>query len=432
MNPPFKTKRSPNSGSNSTNRTRTGQNSNSVLNSTNIARTGQSPNSVSNSTYKRRRGQSSIVNPEYFQNSMKIIEKFHDSLLVNNVKKICYDGRFKDFIDEFLFDTKISKGPLFIDSTPDFYNLLFNKNDVKIIKYRHVTDKIYKRYYTELNLRKSSNLRYDPEVFIYSNFQGNKKKNHIYIKSIKILVDVIKDCQEDKCCSLIPTDYNLLFKLHLFIIIRSYECFINNDIRNLIKLSYIMTQFDEQSFSVEYTIEGEYLKFIQYFMKSSGLHNKFDDYVPDNLLMSNTVVKDIINVFVKEIIIKSMSLDGGYKIFNFTKDENTLVIRFPDGWEEKKDDVPQEEKNNNYNMIKITDNKYSDIGMADYLKLQNNFVNEMINLIFKDINDIFFKQEGGRKKKIQVKNTKHSKIITGPRGGKYMLLPNGKKQYLSK
>ena len=431
MNPPFKRKRSPNSGSNSTNRTRTGQNSNSVLNSTNIARTGQSPNSVSNSTNKRRTGQNSKVNYEYFQNSMKIIEKYKefDYWLVKNVKKICYDARFKIFIDGFLLNSDISKGLLFKgNNTPDFYDL-FKENKLS----PYVIKRIYNRNKKELELKKSTNLVYPPEVYIYTDYdiQGQPKK-HVYIKSIKILVDVIKDCQENKYCSLIPTDYNLLFKLHLFIIIRSYECFINNDIRNLIKLSYIMTQFDEQSFSVEYTIEGEYLKFIQYFMKSSGLHNKFDDYVPDNLLISNTVVKDIINVFVKEIIIKSMSLDGGYKIFNFTKNKNIFVIKFPNEWVEKKDDDDEEEKNNNYNMIKITDNKYSDIGMADYLKLQNNFVNKMINLIFKDINDIFFKQEGGRKKKIQVKNTKHSKIITGPRGGKYMLLPNGKKQYLSK
>jgi len=84
--------------------------------------------------------------------------------------------------------------------------------------------------------------------------------HHIYIKSIKILVDVIKDCEEDEYCPLIPTDYNLLFQLHLFVIIRSYECFKNNDISNLVKLSFIMSMFDQQSWAVIYTIEEKYLK----------------------------------------------------------------------------------------------------------------------------------------------------------------------------
>jgi len=413
MNPPFKRKRSPNSGSNSTYK----------------IRTGQSPSSGSNSTNKRRTGQSPKVNYEYFQNSMKIIEKYKefDYWLVKNVKKICYDARFKIFIDGFLLNSDISKGLLFKgNNTPDFYDL-FKENKLS----PYVIKRIYNRNKKELELKKSTNLVYPPEVYIYTDYdiQGQPKK-HVYIKSIKILVDVIKDCQEDKYCPLIPTNYNLLFQLHLFIIIISYECFKNNDIRNLVILSYIMTQFDEQTFSVEYTIENKYLKFIKYFLKSSGLHNKFDDYVPDNVLMSNTLVKDIVNVFVKEIITKSKSSDDDNIIFNFTKDENILVIKVPNGWKEKEDDTPKEEKIINYNKIRIADNKNDNIGMADYLNSQNNIANEMINLIFKDINDIFMK--GGRKKKIQVKNTKHSKIITGPRGGKYMLLPNGKKQYLSK
>jgi len=406
----------------------------------------RSPNSGSFSTYKKTK-QSSMVYSKYdFHNSMKIITKYRDrddDKLVKNVKKICYDAKFKNFIDEFLFDSDISKSKLFKDPTPNFYNLLYNNENVQKKQFQHVTNQIYKRKNNELSfIKKQKELNnkddYKPEVHIH-NDKNNDKKKHIYIKSIKILVDVIKDCQEDKYCPLIPTDYNLLFQLHLFIIIRSYECFKNNDIRNLVILSFIMTQFDEQTFSVVYTIENKYLRFIKYFLKSSELHDFYDfkdfnDYVLNIVLMSNTVVKDIINFFVKDIITKSQSLDDeGYIIFNFTKDENTLVIKFPDGWEEKKDDAHEDEKNDNYNRIIINDNEYPDgIGYADYLKLQNNIVKETIDLIFKDINDIFFKKVGGRKKKIQVKNTKHSKIITGPRGGKYMILPNGKKQYLSK
>jgi len=142
--------------------------------------------------------------------------------------------------------------------------------------------------------------------------------------------------------------------------------------------------------------------------------------------MSNTLVKEIVNVFVNEIIINSKSFDGNYKIYKL----DIFEIKFPNNWQEKKYDASKDEKNINYNLIKISVNNYN-IGLADYQKEQTAVQNQIIDLIFEEIkNNVMM--VGGRKKKIQVKNTKHSKIITGPRGGKYMLLPNGKKQYLSK
>lgn len=377
-----------------------------------------SPNSSTISTNKKMRKQSSMVNSKYTLLNSKIIESYHDQEFVKNIRKIFSSNEFVRFIDGFLSNINISESRLFKDNTPNFFNLLFGKHHFS----NRIKELILDRNRKEINFIKTKKTYYEPVVF----YEKDRKK--LFIKSIEILVDVIKDCQIDINCSRIPTDYNKLFQLHLFIILKSYECFKNNDIRNLVILSYVMSQFDEQSHAVMYTIDYKYLKFIQYFLTSSELGDKFVNFIPDDMLISNTLVKDIVNIFVDKIVTDNKSKYDTHILFNFTNSINKFEIKVPKGWEEVSGS--REEIDNNNNKIKITDNDHDNIGLYDYQKTHSKIANQTIDLIFQEINDHVMR--GGRKKHIQKKNTDSAKIITGPRGGKYKILSSGKKIYMSK
>lgn len=316
---------------------------------------------------------------------------------------------------------------------PDLKNT-YNDKKIKVL-----TDFINDFYY--IGIEEKDNLK-NSELPHYE-----KRVENEFYKKIKEDIDKItKYIKLSK-----KLEENNVFKMHLFFILISNEYYIKEDIIYLILLANLIMGIEENSHAIMYEIDYKYKDFIDFFLRSSGLINNFTEnkLLPskmENFQMSNTYVKNIISIFINKLIIKNKRIEDEYIIFNFKSMEKEFEIKIPKEWKETSNEgISKEEHiertNENMNSILITYNNVN-YGYYNFLQhlIENNDFSEWQKFEFfyaEIINNELVKlpkssQEGGKKKKIQVKNTKNTKIITGPRGGKYKILPNGKKYYMSK